>query len=139
MFAFPSRNTKHCTRNTRHCSKSFPAHKPHSHYDLELSPGADGSHYLASLQHTLLLILQRHQPQLIFYDAGVDVRQDNELGLLALTVQDIYQRYKWILHLATTMEIPIVCVSGGGYCRDILQLVSGHSQLYFGATECFAN
>ncbi|MDF0533570.1 histone deacetylase [Shewanella sp. A32] len=122
-----------------HCTKNFPARKQQSHYDLELPPDSNGSEYFELLQQSIPWILHRHQPQIIFYDAGVDVHRDDELGLLNLTTQDIYLRDKWILGLAAAKEIPIVCVSGGGYCHDTLQLISRHSQLYLAAAECFAN
>ncbi|QSX35431.1 histone deacetylase [Shewanella avicenniae] len=120
-----------------HCDKNFPARKAHSHHDLTFAKGTADAEYLKLIADILPLLLNTYQPDLLMFDAGVDVHQGDELGLINLSDHGLLQREQLVLGIAKRAEIPIVCVAGGGYCRDTLHLVNRHSQLYIAATELF--
>jgi acetoin utilization deacetylase AcuC-like enzyme len=64
-----------------------------------------------------------HQPDLVIFDAGVDIHQDDELGFLNVTLDGIRERDRWMLVTCQKRNIPIACVIGGGYRRNHADLV----------------
>ncbi|MCG9963920.1 histone deacetylase family protein [Shewanella cutis] len=118
-----------------HCKDNFPSRKQHSHYDIELVKGTNDSAYLDTVEQTLELLIRLHQPDLILYDAGVDIHQDDDLGHLKISQQGLYQRDITVLSIAKAANIPVAAVIGGGYSRDALQLSQRHSQLFIAANH----
>jgi len=100
-----------------HCKDNFP------------------SAYLDTVEQTLELLIRLHQPDLILYDAGVDIHQDDDLGHLKISQQGLYQRDITVLSIAKAANIPVAAVIGGGYSRDALQLSQRHSQLFIAANH----
>ncbi|QYK07799.1 histone deacetylase family protein [Shewanella mangrovisoli] len=118
-----------------HCKENFPSRKQQSHYDIELTKGSDDSAYQETVEQTLELLIRLHQPDLILYDAGVDIHQDDDLGHLMISKQGLYQRDLTVLSMAKAANIPVAAVIGGGYSRDELQLSQRHSQLFIAANH----
>ncbi|MCH1923433.1 histone deacetylase [Shewanella sp. C32] len=121
-----------------HCDKNFPARKALSHHDLAFDRNTDDQAYIQLIQQVLPLLVNTYQPDIVFYDAGVDVHQGDELGLIQLTDAGLLAREKTVLSMVKKADIPIICVAGGGYCRDTLHLVDRHLQLYVAAKELFS-
>jgi acetoin utilization deacetylase AcuC-like enzyme len=78
-----------------------------------------------------------HQPDLILYDAGVDIHQDDELGYLSVSSEAIYQRDEFMFELAKRKQLPIACVVGGGYRSQHEALVPIHMQLIRAALKVY--
>ncbi|EGM70353.1 histone deacetylase [Shewanella sp. HN-41] len=118
-----------------HCKENFPSRKQSSHYDIELSKGVDDKAYIETVEQTLALLIRIHQPDLILYDAGVDIHQNDDLGLLNISQEGLFRRDLTVLSIAKSANIPIAAVIGGGYSRDALQLSQRHSQLFIAANH----
>ncbi|MCL1148045.1 histone deacetylase [Shewanella marinintestina] len=116
-----------------HCQENFPARKQHSDYDIELARGTGDKAYLETVNQTLAYLIRLHKPDLIIYDAGVDIHNDDRLGHLAISDDGIYARDALVIQQAKSAEIPIACVIGGGYSKDTPQLNYRHSQLFIAA------
>lgn len=112
-----------------HCDKNFPARKPSSDFDVPLSRETEDAEFLASFEQVTQMALMHYQPDLIIYDAGVDIHVDDELGYLNVSTDGIYQRDCWMLEMAKSHDIPIACVVGGGYRSQHQDLVPIHMQL----------
>lgn len=112
-----------------HCDKNFPARKPSSDFDVPLSRETEDAEFLASFEQVTQMALMHYQPDLIIYDAGVDIHIDDELGYLNVSTDGIYQRDCWMLEMAKSHDIPIACVVGGGYRSQHQDLVPIHMQL----------
>ncbi|WP_391087868.1 histone deacetylase [Vibrio sp. NH-UV-68] len=112
-----------------HCDKNFPARKPDSDLDVALSRETQDDEFLSAFTSVVTMAMNLHQPDVVIYDAGVDIHQDDELGYLDVSTAAIYQRDHFMLALAKEMQIPIACVVGGGYRTDHHQLVPIHMQL----------
>lgn len=110
-----------------HCAKNFPARKQNSDIDVELAPGLGDHDYLDVVGRTLDEAIDKYQPELILYDAGVDVFADDSLGLLNVSLNGIRQREALVLDRAISSQIPIATVIGGGYDHDELSLATRHS------------
>src|SRR5690349_12727758 len=69
-----------------HGEKNFPFKKETSDLDVALPDGTGDEDYLAALRLHLAAILDRHQPDFVFYLAGADPFEGDRLGRLKLTV-----------------------------------------------------
>ncbi|MDN3637764.1 histone deacetylase [Simiduia curdlanivorans] len=110
-----------------HCEKNFPARKACSDLDVNLPVGMEDAAYLAVVADTFSQLLEEVKPDLILYDAGVDVFAGDPLGLLNISLQGIAERDRSVLSLAASAGIPIATVIGGGYDRDQPALARRHA------------
>ncbi|MGS2717443.1 histone deacetylase family protein [Eionea flava] len=110
-----------------HCEKNFPAKKATSNIDVALKPDTKDDQYVACVHDTLLQLIEEQQPELIIYDAGVDVYEHDPLGLLSITLQGIRQRDRAVLEMCKKHNIPVVTVIGGGYDDDCAALAQRHA------------
>lgn len=67
-----------------HCEKNFPSRKPDSNIDFPLPIDTDSENYLNAFLPCLRLALAQHQPDMVIYDAGVDIHHADELGYLSV-------------------------------------------------------
>lgn len=113
-----------------HCGINFPGRKQQSDLDVPLAENTGDDEYLAVLRSHLSPLLSRLQPDLVMYDAGVDVHIDDRLGKLALSDAGIYERDRTVLQTCIAAGIPVACVIGGGYGEDMDALIYRHSLLH---------
>ncbi|WP_146872585.1 histone deacetylase family protein [Halovibrio variabilis] len=118
-----------------HAGGNFPAHKAKSDLDVALPNGMEDEAYLAVLASRLPGLLAAYQPDVVLYDAGVDVHRDDRLGYLALSSQGLYARDAYVLTCCREAGIPVAAVIGGGYDRDIVVLADRHAQLHRAAAD----
>ena len=113
-----------------HCSANYPASKRRSDRDVALPPGAGDAEYLAALEAELSVLVPSVQPDIVFYNAGVDPHRDDSIGRLALTDSGLRAREKMVLETCLDAGIPIAAVIGGGYADDIDALARRHATLH---------
>lgn len=113
-----------------HCGVNFPRLKQQSDLDVALPENMGDREYLAALRSHLPALLQQLSPDLVLYDAGVDVHKGDRLGKLALSDEGIFKRDRAVLLACQTAGIPVACVIGGGYSEDIAALIFRHSLLH---------
>ncbi|GAA03576.1 histone deacetylase family protein [Photobacterium leiognathi] len=116
-----------------HCDKNFPARKPDSTIDLALPRETSTEDYLNAFTGLLPLALAQYQPDLVIYDAGVDIHQHDELGYFNVSTSGLYQRDHAVLSLCKERNIPVAAVIGGGYRTQHQELVDLHMQLIYAA------
>ena len=136
--------TATCTENEAnifslsiHCEKNFPTRKQQSDWDIGLGKHLNDDEYFEQVRTTLTTAINSFKPDFIIYDAGVDIHQDDDLGLLNITTDGIYQRDKFVFETVKQLDIPVMAVIGGGYQRDIEALTKVHIQLVNAAIDCF--
>ena len=112
-----------------HAERNFPDDKAQSDLDAPLPDGSEDSGYLAALALVLEKV-ESFAPDLIFYNAGVDVHRDDRLGRLALTDAGLRARDAYVLNWAAARAIPIVGVLGGGYGADPQVIAARHAVLF---------
>jgi len=120
-----------------HCGVNFPGTKQQSDLDVPLPEGMEDDAYLQTLAAYLPDLLSQVQPDLVFYDAGVDVHLGDRLGKLALTDRGVFCREMQVLSTCLSLGYPIACVIGGGYAEDLNALVYRHSLLHRAASEVY--
>ncbi len=122
-----------------HCGINFPGRKQQSDLDLPLAENTGDDEYLEVLRSHLPSLLTRLQPDIVMYDAGVDVHKDDRLGKLALTDAGVYERDRFVLQTCTAAKVPVACVIGGGYGEDMDALIYRHSLLHRAAKAVITN
>lgn len=113
-----------------HCEKNFPARKQHSDWDIGVSPDCSDHAYLEAVTQSLESLLNWFQPELVIYDAGVDVHKNDDLGLLQLSTHTVAKRDQLVLEHCRQRNIAVAAVIGGGYQRDLAALTAVHLQLF---------
>lgn len=134
----PHRHANAVFTFSMHCGQNFPFRKARSDLDVDLPKGTGDAAYLSALRETLPRILSTHQPDLVLYDAGVDVYAGDQLGYLALSHAGIYQRDLYVIDECCRRRIPVACVIGGGYDRDPLALARRHGLVHRAAARVWA-
>lgn len=113
-----------------HGEKNFPHRKQQSDMDFPLAKGMDDEVYLSVVDEALTTAARLYSPDAIIYDAGVDIHVDDDLGLLNISTDGVFQRDRMVLNWCQQQQLPVACVIGGGYQRNIDALVEVHLQLY---------
>jgi acetoin utilization deacetylase AcuC-like enzyme len=98
-----------------HAEKNFPARKAQSHADIGLPDGTGDGDYLAALAPVLHALLDRHRPQLVLHQAGVDPHRDDRLGRLALTDAGLVAREALVARACRQAGAALAVTLGGGY------------------------
>ena len=109
-----------------HSEKNFPVRKARSTLDVPLADGTGDEAYLSILAETLVPMLDWWQPELILYQAGVDPWAGDRLGRLALTLEGLERRDRWIAEVARARGLPLASALGGGYGQDGMEVAGRH-------------
>lgn len=110
-----------------HAERNFPVRKARSTLDIGLPDGTGDQAYLDALRPALAAMVDQHRPDLILYQAGVDVHVDDRLGRLALTDDGIAARDSLVANTAKILGIPLASVMGGGYGSDVMAVALRHA------------
>lgn len=113
-----------------HGAKNYPFQKEKSDLDIALADGTEDSQYLECIAKTLPPLVERLEPDFIFYLCGVDVVATDKLGRLGLTLEGCKSRDKFVLDLCKRMHIPVQCSMGGGYSKDIKIILEAHANTF---------
>lgn len=108
-----------------HQQNNYPAFKPAGSLDIGMADGAGDAEYLFALERALPKVLET-KPELIFYLAGADPFQDDQLGGLRLTRHGLRCRDRMILQAARDAGAPVAVVLAGGYARSIEDTIAIH-------------
>ena len=107
-----------------HQQHNYPLVKPPSDLDIGLPDGTSDGTYLHELELAMPDVLA-DEPELIYYLAGADPYQLDQLGGLRLTMEGLRQRDRLVLEAAGA--VPLVIVLAGGYARRIEDTVAIHT------------
>lgn len=125
-----------------HCAGNYFSPKETSSVDIELAVGTTGSTYLATLHYWLSLLIKERRPDIIFFQAGVDVLASDRLGKLNMCRESVRKRNAMVYQKCFDTGTPLVITMGGGYPKNLDsssnefdQVVSAHSDVYIQAGE----
>ncbi len=113
-----------------HSASNYPVRKAASSRDVALPDRTSDIEYLSMLAETLPALLDSAQPDLVFYNAGVDPHRDDRLGRLSLSDEGLAARDRYVIETVRARSIPLATVTGGGYRDDVDALVRNHAALY---------
>ncbi len=120
-----------------HGAKNYPLRKEKSDLDIGLPDGTKDDLYLKELSTHLPRLIDQLEPDIIFFQAGVDVLETDKLGRLSLSIEGCKNRDRIVLELCKKHEIPVVISMGGGYSERIALIVEAHANTYRLAQELF--
>ena len=120
-----------------HGKNNYPFKKEQSDLDIELDNNVGDSEYLSILKKMLPQLIEKEQPDFIYYLSGVDVIATDKLGKLSLTIEGCKQRDQFVLEICKSQNIPVMCSMGGGYSPDIKVIVGAHANTYRLAQDIF--
>jgi len=109
-----------------HQQHNYPMWKPRGSLDIGLPDGTHDATYLAELERALPTVVA-HQPQCVFYLAGADPYEDDQLGGLRLTKAGLLQRDRMVFEAARAAGVPLVVTLAGGYARRVEDTVAIHA------------
>lgn len=101
-----------------HCKANYFSTIRSSFVDVELSSGCGDEEYLDKLQKWLTYLMIHIKPQLIFYQAGVDIWANDRLGKLNMSKEGLQKRNQMVFSIAKAHGVGVVVTMGGGYPKD---------------------
>ena len=113
-----------------HGEKNFPFRKEVSDLDIGLDDGIADDEFLQILADNLPKLIDLHEPDFIFYLAGVDVLASDKLGKLALSKEGCMERDRMVLRCCKDHLIPVQVSMGGGYSPGIKDIVDAHCNTF---------
>ena len=120
-----------------HAKSNFPFRKQRSKIDIEFEDGTGDPEYLNTLSRVLPRVFA-FEPDIVFYQSGVDPLGSDTLGRLALTPAGLQDRDRRVLAAARAHRVPIVITLGGGYSRPIELTAQAHANTFRTAWEIFS-
>jgi acetoin utilization deacetylase AcuC-like enzyme len=120
-----------------HGAKNYPVRKEISNLDIGVPDKIEDKAYLKLLYETLPSLIQKTEPDIIFYQSGVDILSTDKLGRLSVSIEGCKLRDRFVLEQAKTNAIPIVISMGGGYSEKISDIIDAHANTYREAQSIF--
>jgi acetoin utilization deacetylase AcuC-like enzyme len=108
-----------------HQQHNYPMWKPRGSLDVGLPDGTRDAAYLRELERALPSVID-HAPQCVFYLAGADPYEDDQLGGLRLTKEGLRRRDRLVIDAVRGAGVPLVIVLAGGYARKVEDTVAIH-------------
>jgi acetoin utilization deacetylase AcuC-like enzyme len=112
-----------------HGRHNFPFRKQQSKIDMEFENGTGDEEYLAAVAAGLPRVFA-FEPEIVFYQAGVDPLAEDTLGKLSLTPDGLRRRDELVLGECARRAMPTVITLGGGYARPIETTVAAHASVF---------
>jgi acetoin utilization deacetylase AcuC-like enzyme len=104
----------------------YPSEKPLSTLDIGLWAGDGDGKYLTELRAHIPKIYEEFRPNILFYLAGADPYEKDQLGGLALTKAGLKERDKLVIESARSLGIAVAVVLAGGYAQELKDTVDIH-------------
>ncbi len=120
-----------------HGEKNYPVRKERSDLDIGLPDKTTDGPYLKILSEKLPMLIDRVQPDMMFYLSGVDILESDKLGRLSLTIAGSKRRDRIVFEHAKKNEIPVAVSMGGGYSDRLAHIIEAHANTYRTAQEVF--
>jgi acetoin utilization deacetylase AcuC-like enzyme len=108
-----------------HQQYNYPMWKPRGSLDIGLTDGTGDAEYIERLANALPTVMASN-PECLFYLAGADPYEDDQLGGLRLTRDGLRARDRIVVEHARTAGVPMVIVLAGGYARRVEDTVAVH-------------
>ena len=120
-----------------HGKKNYPFRKEISDLDIQFNDNTKDDEYLDKLKETIPRVINKFEPDFIFYLSGVDVLENDKLGRLSLSIEGCKKRDKYILEICHKNSIPVQVSMGGGYSTILKNIIEAHSNTFRLAQEIY--
>src|SRR5262249_41819873 len=112
-----------------HGKHNFPFRKQKLKIDVEFEDGTKDDEYLGKLAEILPKVFG-FNPQVIFYQSGVDALASDKLGRMSLTPEGLATRDRMVLEACRDFGAPTIVTMGGGYSDPPEITAQAHAQVY---------
>lgn len=109
-----------------HQQYNYPMWKPRGSLDIGLMDGIGDADYHRQLEEALPAVMASN-PECLFYLAGADPYEQDQLGGLHLTRDGLRARDRIVIDQARRNRLPMVIVLAGGYARRVEDTVAVHT------------
>ena len=120
-----------------HGQENYPLHKEKSYLDIGLPTYTTDDVYLSTLKKTLPNLIDKVQPDFVFYLSGVDILESDKLGKLSVSMEGCKQRDTFVLETLHHYNLPVAVSMGGGYSPKIADIVNAHCTTFKEALRIF--
>ena len=120
-----------------HGERNFPMRKPPSDLDVPLDDHTGDLAYLARLEETLPVAIERARADLVFLLSGVDVVVGDRYGRLAMTRDGLRRREILAQTMLRRSGAPVVLVLSGGYAATPKLTADLHAEAHRAARRVF--
>jgi len=111
--------------------------KEKSDLDIGLPDFTGDEEYSTKLSSELRQIWQSFEPDVVYYLAGADPYEDDQLGQLKLTKAGLKKRDNWVISKCLEKKVPLVILLAGGYAFRVEDTVDIHCHTCRIATMLF--
>ncbi len=109
-----------------HQMNIYPAKKEKSVLDIGFWSDDGDKKYLDSLNSHIPSLYETFKPDVVFYLAGADPYEKDQLGGLKVTFDGLKERDNIVIQGALRLKIPVVILFAGGYAFDVADTVEIH-------------
>ena len=113
-----------------HQRDNYPMIKEKSDLDIELRNGVGDDEYCETLSEALERISAEFEADFVFYLAGVDPYEHDQLGGLGLSIDGMRRRDRVVHDWCRTGKTPVAVVLAGGYAVNTDDTVQMHCNTY---------
>jgi acetoin utilization deacetylase AcuC-like enzyme len=104
----------------------YPAKKEKSSLDVGFWSEDGDKKYLDSLKSHIPRLYESFKPDVVFYLAGADPYEKDQLGGLRVSFDGLMERDDIVIQGALRLNIPVVILFAGGYAFDVRDTVAIH-------------
>jgi acetoin utilization deacetylase AcuC-like enzyme len=112
-----------------HGSNNFPFRKQVSRIDIGLPDGSGDDEFLRAVEAVIPPAID-FQPDIVFFQSGVDGLACDRLGRLELTHDGLRRRDEMVFAACEAAQVPCVITLGGGYSDPIELTVEAHANTF---------
>ena len=131
------RDNKYVYTASFHGEKNYPFRKEISDFDYGFKDGVSDFEYLKVIKYEVPRLIEKFQPDFIFYLSGVDILEEDKLGRLSVSINGCKRRDSFVLNYCKKNNIPIQISMGGGYSPNVNNIVEAHANTFRLAQEIF--
>ncbi len=113
-----------------HGAKNYPLRKETSNLDLPVPDKIEDKAYLKLLYDTLPKLIDEVEPELIFFQSGVDILENDKLGRLSVSLEGCKLRDRFVFEQCHKNNIPVTVSMGGGYSEKLTDIIEAHANTY---------
>jgi acetoin utilization deacetylase AcuC-like enzyme len=104
----------------------YPAKKEKSMLDVGFWSDDTDVKYLQSLRSHFPRLYKTFEPDVVFYLAGADPYEKDQLGGLKISMDGLRERDSIVIEEALRLKIPVIILFAGGYAYDVMDTVEIH-------------
>lgn len=120
-----------------HGEKNYPLRKEKSNLDIGVPDKIEDQAYLKLLKASLPKIMDEVQPEIVFYQSGVDILSTDKLGRLSVSLAGCKRRDEFVFEMCKKNNVPVVVSMGGGYSERLVDIIEAHANTYRVAQSIF--